>query len=93
MPRRVVEEEDYWDGDDDWDSDEQSLEDIEESGEVVTEPCPYCKQPIPEDTPRCPYCQTYVSQEDAPPQSRKPWWIIIGSLAVMYVVYRWIKNW
>ncbi len=62
-----------------------------EDDETVTVPCPYCRQPIPEDTPRCPYCANYISAEDAPP-SRKPWWIIIGALGVLLVVYFWITR-
>jgi hypothetical protein len=57
--------------------------------ESETVPCPYCKRQIHEDAERCPYCEQYISAEDAPP-GRKPWWIIIGSLLCLYVIYRWI---
>jgi hypothetical protein len=57
--------------------------------EEPTVPCPYCKREIPEDAPRCPYCEHYISEEDPPP-SRKPWWIILGVVLGLYVVYRWI---
>lgn len=57
----------------------------------ATEPCPYCKKLIPEDTPHCPYCGHYISEEDAPPQ-QKPWWIIVGALACLVVVYFWIMH-
>ncbi len=71
----------HWDEDDAWEE--------PDDGDAVTLPCPYCGRAIPEDTPRCPYCENYISREDAPP-SRKPWWIIIGGLLVLYVVYRWV---
>ena len=54
-----------------------------------TIPCPYCKRPIHEDSPRCPYCEQYVSEEDQPP-SAKPWWIFVGVGVCLYAVYRWI---
>jgi len=93
MSRRAVDE-DSWEGDDDgWDGDE-SLEDLENLGaddETPTVPCTHCKRPIPEDVPRCPYCDNYPSAEDAA-SSRKPWWIIVGALFVLYIVYRWIAK-
>jgi len=70
---------------DEWDDDEDS----EEGEEEPTIPCPYCKRQIHEESQRCPYCGNYISEEDAAP-ARKPWWIIIGALLVIYVVYRWI---
>ena len=51
--------------------------------------CPHCGESIHEDSQRCPHCENYISEEDTPP-SRKPWWIILGALAALYVVYRWI---
>ncbi len=76
MQRRVVDDEDWDDGSDDSDD------------ELATVPCPHCRRLIPEDTPRCPYCENYISDEDSPPM-RKPWWIVIGTLLVLYIVFRW----
>jgi hypothetical protein len=59
------------------------------SEEEPTVPCPYCREEIHEDSPRCPHCGNYVSQEDAP-AGRRPWWLIIGVAACLYAVYRWI---
>jgi hypothetical protein len=72
---------------DDWDEENGWGDDASE--EEPTDPCPYCQRLIPEDAPRCPYCEQYISQEDAPP-GRKPWWIILGALACLAVVYFWI---
>jgi hypothetical protein len=78
--------------DDDWDDDGEdwrdSIDDDDFDGEGSTVPCPHCNRPIPEDVLRCPYCENYISDEDAPP-ARKPWWIIVGVLACLYIVYRW----
>ena len=75
--------------DDDWDDGyDADPFDLEDDEEEPTLPCPYCGEEIHEDAQRCPSCGEYVSSEDRP-AARKPWWIIIGALAVMYAVYRW----
>jgi endogenous inhibitor of DNA gyrase (YacG/DUF329 family) len=74
--------------------DEEEWDDDEDDGgenEDATIPCPQCGRPIYEDAERCPYCGEYVSDHDAAP-TRKPWWIILGTLLVFYVVYRWIAG-
>ena len=77
-------DEDVWD-DDKYDEDADMVE------EEPTIPCPNCKRQIHEDSPRCPYCENYISEEDTVP-ARKPWWIYVGALFVFYVVYRWIAG-
>jgi hypothetical protein len=72
--------EDEWDDESDDDDDDEP-----------TIPCPYCRREIHEDSQRCPYCEQYISTEDAPP-SRKPWWLIAGVAACLYVVYRWVVS-
>lgn len=69
------------DEDDEWEEDGADDE--------ATIPCPYCRRQIHEDAQRCPWCEQYISAEDAPP-TPKPWWILLGALAGLYVVYRWI---
>jgi hypothetical protein len=71
------------DDDEDWDYGEDE--------EEPTIPCPHCRREIHEDAQRCPYCEKYLSDEDAPP-ARKPWWIIAGALLVMYIVFRWMAG-
>jgi hypothetical protein len=78
MPRRTLE--DDWDGEDSYGDDEES----------ETIPCPYCKRQIHEDAVRCPHCENYLSQEDAPLR-RKPWWIIVGVLLCFVIFYLWIR--
>ena len=69
--------------------DEWNDEDDGQGDGDTTTPCPYCRRPIYEDSLRCPHCGNYISEEDAP-AARKPWWIILGAVLVLYVVYRWI---
>ncbi len=82
----------HWDVDEDWEDDFNSADD-DEPGTAddpeATAPCPYCRRSIHKESQRCPYCETYLSEEDAPP-TRKPWWLIVGVVAGLYVVYRWI---
>ena len=59
---------------------------------AVTIPCPHCQREIYEEAERCPHCEHYLSQEEAFPPSRKPWWLIVGVLLCLYAVYRWITR-
>jgi hypothetical protein len=68
-----------------------SKPDWDDDDEEPTIPCPHCRRPIHEESQRCPYCGNYISEEDIAP-GRKPWWIIIGALLVLYVVYRWMAG-
>ena len=74
------------DDEDEWDVDETEWEDDDEEPVV---PCPWCRRDIPEDVPRCPYCEHYISREDAPP-SPKPWWLLIGALLALLAALVWI---
>jgi hypothetical protein len=75
------------DSDDDWEC---------ELDDEPTITCPHCGEEYYEDSPRCPHCARYISQEETPaadaPAQRKPWWIIVGTLACLYVIYRWIAH-
>jgi hypothetical protein len=66
--------------DEDWDYDEEP-----------TIPCPHCRREMHEDSPQCPYCGHYISEEDAP-ATRKPWWIILGVVLCILVIWSWISS-
>jgi len=83
MPRTNSVDDD-WDDDIDDDVDDQEFDDDDEP----TVPCPWCREEIHEDAQRCPHCGEYISEEDAP-AARKPWWIVVGVVACLYLVYRW----
>jgi hypothetical protein len=89
MPRRT-DVEDEWDGDDEFEygEDDDAFEAPEDDDEP-TVPCPYCRRQVLEDSPRCPYCENYISAEDAP-SGAKPWWLIVGFLACALIVLLWI---
>lgn len=54
----------------------------------VTSPCPYCGRDIYDDAERCPYCENYISREDAP--SRHSPWIVVGVVLGLAAVAYWI---
>ena len=72
--------------DDDYDADEGG---VDEDDEDVTIPCPYCRRQIHEDAERCPYCEQYISAEDAPAQP-KPWWIVAGVVVCLVILLWWV---
>lgn len=65
--------------------------DTDEDDDEPTVLCAYCRQQIHEEALQCPHCGNYQSDEDTP-IVRKPWWIIIGTLACLFVIYGWIVN-
>lgn len=93
MPRRVTT--DDWDDDrdhdddegfdppdEDWEPDEDEFHDTQDDG---TDPCPYCGKPIYHGAERCPHCEKYISEEDAPPAA-KPGWIGFTAVVCLIVV-------
>jgi len=88
-PRQASRSEDDSDWDDNDLADEDFAEDSTNEDDEPTVPCPYCRREILEDLARCPYCQRDISQEDAPPQP-KSWFIVVGVVLCLYVVYLWI---
>ena len=64
---------------------------LDDDDEDSTIPCPYCRREIHEDSPRCPYCENYISAEDSHPATfAKPWWVIVGAILGLFAVYRWL---
>jgi hypothetical protein len=80
---------DEWEGEPDPDQEPEDLELEQDEDDDLCSPCPHCGREILEESERCPHCEHYLSREDAPP-ARKPIWILLGVVACLYVVYRWI---
>jgi hypothetical protein len=77
-----------------WNEEEWEIDDSDDGVDGETEPtipCPYCRREIHEDSPRCPHCGQYISEEDAPP-TRKPWWIIVGVLLGLLGIWLWVAQ-
>ena len=69
---------------DDWEDDREDERDDDsendtDSDDEPTIPCPYCRREILEDSPRCPFCEQYISAEDSP-GPRKPLWVVATAL-------------
>jgi hypothetical protein len=88
-----------WDDPDDYDAERDYDPDDPETypeglyvdDSPATEPCPYCRAEILEDTEQCPRCGRYISDEDAPRQSRGGVWIIVMILALLAVAI-WVSG-
>ncbi|HMF13946.1 MAG TPA: hypothetical protein VKE94_16625 [Gemmataceae bacterium] len=50
--------------------------------------CPYCGRDIYDDAERCPYCENYLSREDAP--ARHSPWIVVGVVLALAAAAYWI---
>jgi predicted nucleic acid-binding Zn ribbon protein len=81
----------YRDEEDVWkDDDESPVDDSgDDSGDESTVPCPACGRAIFEDSPRCPYCEQYISEEDRA-RPRHPAWVITTALVCLAAAFWWV---
>ena len=63
-------------------------DDYDEDDDHDTIPCPHCRESIHEDAERCPYCEQYLSDEDAPAKP-KPLWIVAAAVICLVLVLFW----
>ena len=89
MPRQAL-------NDDDWDDEASNDFDsrVEDSGiegeEELTIACPYCGEDVYEDSPRCPYCENYLSVEERTSSSSSmPVWVIVGMVLALLATSTW----
>jgi hypothetical protein len=71
------------------DDDDYAGFDTSSDDDDTTIPCPHCGAEIYDDAERCPECGEYLSHENAPTTSNKPWWIVIGVLFCLAIVILW----
>ena len=76
----MMRDDDSYDEDDDWEAEADESED--------TCPCPYCGRQVYDDAERCPYCEQYLSGEDAP-ASPKSLWIVVGVVVALGLIFWW----
>lgn len=83
-----------WDDEDEWGEGEEDFAEEDTVGYDDDEPtiaCPYCGEDIHEDSPRCPHCENYLSQENTPTtMTNKPWWFLLGAGLGLLVFLRWL---
>jgi hypothetical protein len=70
----------------DLDPSEWPESDADENGEVETVRCPSCGQHIYEDAQRCPFCENYLTEEDAAP---RPKWFVATVLVCIAIAATW----
>jgi hypothetical protein len=68
---------------DDDDLDDESLDD----DTFDTVPCPACGSDVFEDAERCPICGEYITRETSAWSGRPWWWIVLGAVGVVALVY------
>src|SRR5947207_15787220 len=68
--------------------DDPSEADVSDDDDAETVRCPYCGKPIYERAELCPYCKSYISDEDAP--RRHPRWIWAGVVCCLIAVAVWV---
>ena len=57
--------------------------------EEPTVECPYCGHQVHADSPRCPACENYLSDEESPASTR-PLWFFIGVALGLLAFVRWL---
>jgi uncharacterized paraquat-inducible protein A len=83
---------DNWDAEPEDDAPEDAdWSDDDDDDDEPTVACPYCGCEIHEEAQRCPHCENYLSAEDSR-RPQKPWWLVLGAVACLYAVYRWIVS-
>jgi hypothetical protein len=81
------EDDDDWADDSDLDSDADFDSGDDDPDDEVTVPCPFCKRQILEDTPRCPYCEQYLSESDFARGSKPPWVIVTAVVCLVAAIW------
>ena len=69
-------EDEYPDGDDDFDRDG-----------VDTLPCPECGAEVYEEAEQCPVCGKYITFDTSPWQGKTTAWIVLGLLGIVAVIW------
>lgn len=72
-----------------WDDGDDLGDDLDDADDEPTIPCPYCQEEILEDSPYCPHCERYISEEDhAGP--KKPLWVTLTALVCLGIAIWWL---
>ena len=81
--------------DDDWDDESDAFADADnewdgddDSGDEPTVPCPFCRRELLEDSPWCPSCDRYITEEDFR-RADRPVWVIVTAVACLAIALWW----
>jgi hypothetical protein len=97
MPRRVATED--WDDnhddegfvppEDEWEPDEDEYRQMKDDDDGTIS-CPYCGEPVYEGAERCPHCEKYISEEDAPLPAKKTWIVVTATVVMVLLIFFWV---
>jgi len=81
----------WWDDLDDEDRDLPQPVDLDYDQDSETIDCPFCGEPIHEDTPRCPHCGMWVEDLSPAWQRSLGWfWPVMVALLVAVILVYWL---
>ena len=78
---------DAFDDADDDDSDAE-WEGDDDSGDEPTVPCPYCRRELLEDSPWCPTCDRYITDEEFR-RAGRPVWVVVTAIVCLAIALWW----
>lgn len=80
---------------DDGDDDSGDLDDSDaewsgddDSGDEPTVPCPHCGRELLEDSPWCPSCDRYITDEEFR-QAGRPMWVVVTAVVCLAIALWW----
>lgn len=85
---RDTRDDDWDDGSDDDETDDVDDSDGDDSGDEPTVPCPFCRQELLEDSPWCPSCDRFISDEDRQ-RGDRPLWVVVTTLVCLAIALWW----
>jgi hypothetical protein len=60
----------------------------DDSGDEPTVPCPYCRRELLEDSPWCPTCDRYITDEEFR-QAGRPMWVVVTAVVCLAIALWW----
>ena len=77
-------EDNQWQEEEDWDENHWDDDD-----DAETVPCPECGEEVYEEAEQCPYCGQYIvhSGRGYVWSGRPTWWIVLGILGILAVIF------
>ncbi len=51
--------------------------DLLDDGRIELVRCPHCGEPVAEDTPQCPHCKQWITNQPRSAFTAGPWWWVV----------------
>lgn len=78
-------DDDDYPNDSEFADDDDHDDDFDDAADVI--PCPECGEDIYDDVIQCPHCHAYVTADTSVWSGRSWWWIAVGVLGILAVIY------